>query len=110
MPDHDRNQDDDFEQACAAATKNEILKVYPDVDFTTFILSLETSCLVNMGCKPEVQREADFALAHHEIELLSMLEEKTRGNLSGDEERLLLQVLADLKAKFTEVVKTAKSV
>ena len=110
MADQDRNQDQEFEQACAAATKNELLKSYPAVDFTTFILSLETSCLVNMGCKPEVRCEADFALAHHEIELLAMLEEKTRGNLSGDEERLLLQTLADLKARFAEVVNTAKPV
>jgi hypothetical protein len=44
-------------------------------------------------------------LARQDIDLLSVLEEKTRGNLSGDEERLLSQALYDLRMRYVEVAK-----
>jgi hypothetical protein len=42
----------------------------------------------------------NLPLARHTIDLLGVLEEKTRGNLSGEEERLLSQVLFDLRTRY----------
>ncbi len=77
----------------------------PTLDFTTFILSLSHSALMHLGeaPHPETQRvEPNLPLAKQNIDLLGILEEKTRGNISGDEERLLAQVLFDLRMRFVE--------
>lgn len=83
----------------------------PPLDFTTFILSLTHSALVSMG---EALREQDSStinlpLARQTIDLIALLQEKTRGNLTGEEERLLDQVLFDLRLKFVEVVGRSKA-
>jgi uncharacterized protein DUF1844 len=80
----------------------------PKLDFATFILSLSHSALVNLGEAPHPDGEApkkDLALARQTIDMLGLLEEKTRGNLSGDEERLLSQILYDLRMRFVELSK-----
>lgn len=73
----------------------------PPIDFSTFIVSLRTSAMLHLGCVHG--REAgsvDLALARQEIDLLGILEEKTRGNLSGEEERLLSQILFDVRTRY----------
>ena len=77
----------------------------PGIDFATFILSLAHSALVHMGDAPDPSGASplNVELARQTIDLLSMLEEKTRGNLSGQEERLLSQWLYDLRVRFVEV-------
>ena len=47
----------------------------------------------------------DLLLARHTIDLLAILQEKTRNNLTGEEERLLDQALYDLRLRFVEVSK-----
>ena len=47
----------------------------------------------------------DLVLARQDIDLLGLLQEKTKGNLTGDEERLLDQALFDLRMRFIEVSK-----
>jgi hypothetical protein len=75
----------------------------PPVDFNLFVLSLNTSALQHLGDAPDSdgRTHPDLPMARHTIDLLAMLEEKTRGNLSGDEERLLHQVLFDLRLRYT---------
>jgi hypothetical protein len=76
----------------------------PHVDFTTFILSLSHSALMHLGEAPTEtgQVEQNLPLARQTIDLLGMLEEKTRGNLAGDEERLITQILFDLRMRYVE--------
>jgi hypothetical protein len=77
----------------------------PHVDFPTFILSLSHSALMHLGEAPHPETgkvDRDLALARQTIDLIAMLEEKTRGNLSGDEERLVAQILFDLRMRFVE--------
>lgn len=77
----------------------------PTIDFSTFVLSLSHSALMHLGEAPHPETnavEANLALAKQNIDLLALLEEKTKGNLSGDEERLLAQVLFDLRMRFVE--------
>ena len=72
------------------------------VDFSTFVLSLSHSALIQLGDAPhpDTQKvEADLESARHTIDLLTMLEEKTKGNLTGEEERLLAQLLYDLRIR-----------
>ncbi len=82
--------------------------VMPCVTFASFVLSLNTSALFHMGELPHPesgQRVVDRALAKHTIDTLAMLEEKTRGNLEGDEKELLSRVLYELKMKFVRIGK-----
>jgi hypothetical protein len=80
----------------------------PSIDFATFIVSLSHSALLHLGDAPHPETnaiEANVALARQTIDLLGLLEEKTKGNLTGDEERLLTQVLFDLRMRFVETQK-----
>ena len=82
----------------------------PSIDFATFILSLSHSALMHLGEAPHPETnkvEANLPLAKQNIDLLGLLEEKTKGNLTGDEERLLAQVLFDLRMRYVERLKAA---
>jgi hypothetical protein len=81
------------------------LETLPHIDFATFVLSLSHSALMHLGEAPDPdtnQTRVDLPLAKQNIDILVLLEEKTKGNLSGDEERLLAQVLFDLRMRFVE--------
>jgi Domain of unknown function (DUF1844) len=80
----------------------------PSIDFATFILSLSHSALMHLGEAPDPETnavQANLPLAKQDIDLLGLLDEKTKGNLTGDEERLLAQVLFDLRMRFVERTK-----
>lgn len=77
----------------------------PAVAFSTFVFSLSSSALVHLGEIPEPNTQArhlDLPMAKQIIDTLGMLEEKTRGNLDTDEERLLKSVLYDLRLRFVQ--------
>jgi hypothetical protein len=76
----------------------------PPIDFATFVLSLSTTCMIQLGEIESPEAEADLDAARHTLEILEMLEAKTRGNLSGDEERVLGHVLADLRSRYVAKV------
>ena|SRR5580704_12422919 len=81
----------------------------PRIDFATFVLSLSHSALMHLGEAPNPETggvERNLPLARQTIDLIVMLEDKTKGNLSGDEERLLGQILYDLRIRFLELSKT----
>jgi hypothetical protein len=72
-------------------------------DFTTLVLSLSTSAMMHLGEVPGEDGQPmpkNLPLAAHTIDLLAMLEDKTRGNLTGDEERILSGVLYELRLKY----------
>lgn len=75
----------------------------PQVTFSTFILSLASSALVQLGEVPNPETgatEQDLLMAKHTIEILSMLEEKTKNCLDNDEARLLEGILYELRMKY----------
>lgn len=77
----------------------------PTIDFATFVMSLSHSALVHLGDAPHPESdtiEAHLGLAKQTIDLLGLLEEKTKGNLTGAEERLLTQVLFELRTKYVK--------
>jgi uncharacterized protein DUF1844 len=80
----------------------------PAIDFATFVLSLSHSALVHLGDAPDPSggtASANPALARQTIDLLLLLQEKTTGNLTGEEERLLDQILYDLRMRYIEVTR-----
>ena len=82
--------------------------ILPEVTFTTFIMSLNTSCLVCLGEVPEPssgKTRKDLACAKHTIDTLEMLKEKTEGNLDHDERALLDHMLYDLKIRYVRAVR-----
>ena len=81
----------------------------PAIDFATFVLSLSHSALVHLGDAPDPSggpARRDVPMAKQTIDLLAVLQEKTEGNLTGEEERLLDQVLYDLRMRFVEVTRS----
>jgi hypothetical protein len=80
----------------------------PQIDFATFVLSLSHSALMHLGEAPHPEDgrvEKNLPLAKQNIDLLGLLDEKTKGNLTGDEERLLSQVLFDVRMRYVELTK-----
>ena len=78
----------------------------PRIDFATFVLSLSTSALYHLGLVPDPETNqpgaVNKALARQTIDTLELLQEKTRGNLDPEEERLLQSLLYELRMRFVE--------
>jgi len=75
----------------------------PPFDFNLLVLSLTTSALIHLGEAPEGAGAAEpvnLGHARQVIDTLAVLEEKTRGNLTGEEERILHQALFDLRMRY----------
>ena len=73
--------------------------------FHLLVLSLGNAALMGLGLVPEPdsgRTEKNLELASHNIDLLSMLQLKTKGNLAPEEEQLLVGVLYDLRLKFCD--------
>ena len=80
----------------------------PSVTFPAFIMSLNTSVIYHLGEISDPitgKKQTDFDLARHGIETLMLLQEKTKGNLTADEEGMLKGILYDLKMRFVNAVK-----
>ena len=80
----------------------------PAVDFHTFVLSLGSSALLHLGELEHPEggaTEKDLPLAKHTIDILSMLEEKTKGNLTSAEEKLIQSLLYDLRLRYVNASK-----
>jgi hypothetical protein len=82
--------------------------VMPNVTFPAFIMSLNTSVLYHLGeiADPVTgKKQVDYDLARHGIDTLMLLQEKTKGNLTSDEEGMLKGILYDVKMRFVRSVK-----
>lgn len=77
--------------------------VMPEVTFTTLVMSFNTSALFHLGelADPESgEKHRDLLLAKHTIDTLSLLKEKSKGNLTVKESELLDNVLYDLRMRY----------
>jgi hypothetical protein len=87
--------------------KNEAESALPAIDFSTFVLSLSTTALYQMGLVTEPgtghKIEPNRLLAQQTIETLEMLRAKTRGNLEQDEEKLFESLLYELRVRFVDL-------
>jgi hypothetical protein len=83
-------------------------KKAPTLDFNALVLSLGSSVIVHLGEAPDPtsgqkREKPDFPMAQQSIDLLAMLQEKTRGNLTEDEARFLDNMLYDLRMLYVQV-------
>ncbi|HEX8819759.1 MAG TPA: DUF1844 domain-containing protein [Archangium sp.] len=78
------------------------------ITFSTFLVGLASSALIHLGeaPNPETGRsERDLVLARQSMDLLGMLHDKTRGNLTSEEQQLFDNLLADLRLRFVKANK-----
>lgn len=90
-----------------AVAGGQIDKELPPLDFSTLILSLSTSVLMNLGVveNPVTKtKEKEPAVARQTIDLIELLKEKTKGNLTDQESKLLDDVLAELRLWYVKTV------
>ena len=77
----------------------------PEINFATFVVSLNASALLHLGAIEDPntgQTDKNLPMAKQTIDILSMLEEKTAGNLNKDEENLLKNILYDLRIIYVK--------
>lgn len=82
--------------------------IMPEVTFSAFVMSLNTSVLFHLGeiSDPATgKRVVELDLAKHGIDTLTLIQQKTKGNLSKDEEEMLKNILYDLKIRFVKATK-----
>ena len=83
----------------------------PKIDFSTFLLSLSTTALMQLGAVPNPETgeklEPDLAFARQTIDTLEMLRDKTAGNLDDEERKLFDSLLYELRMKYVEREKSA---
>ena len=82
--------------------------VMPEVTFPAFVMSLNTSALYHLGeiADPATGKKiVDLDLARHAIDTLVMMQGKTKGNLTPDEEQMLKNILYDIKLRFVTASK-----
>lgn len=80
----------------------------PPVDFGGLILSLSHTAALHLGLIPDAhdgQAHFEPALARHAIDTIAMLKEKTQGNLTQDEERLITGALTELRLAYVQLTK-----
>lgn len=95
------------------------------IDFSTFVFSVSGSAMMSLGLLPEdfnptevtdtqlnnkpndkpKMTNKNLALAKHNIDLLELMQDKTQGNLTPDEAKLLEQVLFELRMRYVEAQK-----
>ena len=76
----------------------------PQLSFTAFVLSLASTAAIHFGDLPDPVSgkpgEVDLDGAAQMIEILNLLDQKTRGNLTAEERQVLEQVLYELRMRF----------
>ena len=84
----------------------------PKPDFSGFLISLGTSAFYHLGlvADPETGKSSppNLPLAHQTIDMIELLDEKTRGNLTPEETMLLRNLLTDLRMRFVTASRGAK--
>ena len=77
----------------------------PKIDFSTFVLSINSSALVQLGLIDDPAggpKTKNLPMAKQTIDLLALLEEKTKGNLTNDEENILKNILYELRMLYVK--------
>jgi hypothetical protein len=79
------------------------------VSFASFLVSLGRTALEHLGDMPETESRADLDLARQTIDLLAILQDKTKGNLDAEEARLLESMLYELRMRYVKRASASKA-
>ena len=86
----------------------------PQLSFTAFVISLASTAAIHFGDLPDPvsgeRADPNLEGATQMIEILSLLEQKTRGNLTAEEREVLGQVLYELRMRFVDATAGAKRI
>lgn len=80
----------------------------PGIDLTTLIMSFASAAMISMGRVPDPatgELQKNLVIAQQNIDIIHLLQEKTRGNLTADEERLMEQILYELRMNYVDATK-----
>lgn len=80
----------------------------PEVNFNSLIFSLSSSALLHLGEIADPQSgetKKDLDLAKHSIDIIAMLQDKTKGNLTDEEKKFIDNILTDLRLRFVKASK-----
>ena len=95
------------QKAAAEADNKDQASPFPGVSFSSFIFSLSSSAFVGLGAIPDPNTgkvEKNLPLVKQTIDLLGMLRDKTRNNLTQEEETLFDHLLYDLRMSYVKEV------
>lgn len=87
------------------AKKRAAEPAYPEIDFSNFVISLSSSVLFHFGEIPDPvtgKPERNMSAAKQTIDILGMLQEKTKGNLNEDEKKLVDGILFELRIRYVK--------
>jgi len=101
----EKKSDEQVKEEFSAAEKEGRGQRLPKIDFSTFIFSLNSSALVHLGFLDDPssgKKSENLSIAKQTIDILGMLEEKTRGNLLPEEENMLRHILYDLRLLYVK--------
>jgi len=80
----------------------------PEIDFTTLIMSFASASMIGLGMVPDPAMgttQKNLVIAQQNIDIITLLKEKTRGNLTQEEDRLIDQILYELRMYYIEALK-----
>jgi hypothetical protein len=95
------------QKAAAEAGKSAEKIPLPEINFSSLIFSLSSSAFVSLGAIPDPntgKTEKNLSMAKQTIDLLSLLREKTRNNLTQEEENLFDHLLYDLRMSYVREI------
>ncbi len=76
-----------------------------EASLSALIMSIASSAAISMGMTPDTDGnlQKDPMMARFHLDLLKILEEKTKNNLTSEEKKLLTQLITDLQLKYVEL-------
>lgn len=78
-----------------------------EINFASFVFSIASSAFIHLGEEPDPvsgEQKISLPMAKQTIDVLTILEEKTKGNLTKDEDQLLKNLLYALRMRYVEAV------
>ena len=90
--------------------KSDKAQALPPPRFSSLVMSIASAAVLKMGLDPNSKKEKDLELARYNIDLLDLLKEKTKNNLSKEEKELLDSCVNDLQIQFVNVQNQNKGV
>ncbi len=103
-----KKEDKDWKEKVAEDKKKEFKMPHLEVNFMMFITSLSMQAMMSLGIYPNPitkKEEKNLDAAKYTIDTIAMLQEKTKGNLTSEESRLIDNILYDLRMKYVEANK-----
>ncbi len=105
-----QSQSEQHAKESASADEDELLDAENPAGFMNFVMSIASNAASSLGMMEHPvthKREVDLELAKHWIDTLAMLQQKTRGNLLSQEEKILEGLLSDLRMQYVSLANTS---